>query len=384
MSETNLRQKLSLDALLRRAEADDDQQRYALQTAGQEREPAQGRRVGPVEIVDDERERLALRDVRGEAVETVEDGERDIRRRGSRHLLVVEEPLGERSGAGQELLPLRRLDRGEIGLEQLAHDPVGELLLEVGAPRGKHFEAGCRSEPGAPPRRAASCRPQAAPRPRSSGRHPQRRSHDGLDSREPPPRARAGASCRPGPRGAAAALAPSSGRGSRAKEVTRQPVDVELVERLRPVEVAKRVGPRSRRRTSGGSSLQTRLAVVLDRRTWPRAPRRRCAPPGEPRARCSRRCPRLASPVCSAHARTRTFVPSGHSWDASARCPAATALTAAPALRKTTKKESPSSRPRSRPGRRRRCGGAGCAPPARPRTGRGRAPSAGASTPRCP
>jgi len=104
----DLRQELSLDALLRRAQADDDQQRHPLQAAGQEREPAQCRRVSPVEVVDDERERPALRDVRGEPIEPVQDGERDVCRRRSRQLLVVEKPLGERSRAGQKLLALDR------------------------------------------------------------------------------------------------------------------------------------------------------------------------------------------------------------------------------------------------------------------------------------
>ena len=50
--------------------------------------------------------------------------------------------------------------------------------------------------------------------------------------------------------------------------------------------------------------------------------------------------PTLASPVCSPM-RTRTSTESGHSCSASARWAAAEARIAAPALRKTTKNESP-------------------------------------------
>src|SRR3954447_16860979 len=192
-----------------------------------------------MQIVDDERERLALRDVGGEAVEPVEDGERDIRRSRSRHLLVVEEPLSKRSGAGQELLALRDLERGEVGLEQLAYDSVGELLLEIGAPRCQHFEAGCRGEPA---RLRGEAR-LACPGPPLDRDHPAGACSGGLDDGLDRGDLRLALEQWRGsdldlegpPRGSRLLLV----TGLEWREVTRQAVDVELVQRLRPVEVPK-------------------------------------------------------------------------------------------------------------------------------------------------
>ena len=71
-----------------------------------------------------------------------------------------------------------------------------------------------------------------------------------------------------------------------------------------------------------------------------RAPHRRCVPPGAPRSRRSRRCRRSPRPVWRP-IRTRTPISSGQSYSASARWAAPDAAIAAPALRKTTKNESP-------------------------------------------
>ena len=136
-----LGQQFFLDALLGWAQAEDDEQRQPLEPACEVGEPAQRGRVRPVQVVDHDCRRTARGQVRGEPVEPVQDGEGDVTRGGAGQLLVAEEPVGQPGGASHQLLSLVERKRGQVGLEELAHDAVGELLLEIRAARHEHLEA---------------------------------------------------------------------------------------------------------------------------------------------------------------------------------------------------------------------------------------------------
>ena len=71
----------------------------------------------------------------------MQDGEGDITRGGAGQLLVAEEPVRQPGGASHQLLSLVERKRGQVGLEELAHDAVGELLLEIRAAGDEHLEA---------------------------------------------------------------------------------------------------------------------------------------------------------------------------------------------------------------------------------------------------
>ena len=71
----------------------------------------------------------------------MQHGEGHVARGGAGQLVVAEEPVGQARGARHHLVALLRPERGEVRLEELAHDAVGELLLEIGAAGYEHLEA---------------------------------------------------------------------------------------------------------------------------------------------------------------------------------------------------------------------------------------------------
>ena len=101
-----LGQQLGLDGLLRRAQAQHDQQWQPLEPAAEEGQPAQARRVRPVQVVDHERRRAPGGEVGREPVEPVHDRERDVAPGRSGQLVVPEEPLREAGRAGEHVVAL--------------------------------------------------------------------------------------------------------------------------------------------------------------------------------------------------------------------------------------------------------------------------------------
>ena len=117
-----------------------DEQRGAVEPAGEVGEEAQGGAVAPVQVVDGEQERALGGEVEREPVEAVQDGE-----------LGALLPVGLRS-AGEHGRRGRR-GAGEHGvgagghrrLEELAHDAPGELALELAGARGQHAQLVARA-----------------------------------------------------------------------------------------------------------------------------------------------------------------------------------------------------------------------------------------------
>ena len=127
-----------LEALLRRTRCDDDEHGQPLQTANEIGEPAQRRLVRPVQIVDQDQHRALAGQVRRQPVEPVEEGKRRVHRPEALRLrcALLEELLGDRGRTDESLASL--LGRRESGLEQLADDPVREVVLELTAARLQH------------------------------------------------------------------------------------------------------------------------------------------------------------------------------------------------------------------------------------------------------
>ena len=275
------------------------------------------------------------------------------RRRRPVELRVVEERAPRAPPRPPAARRARRLDAREQRLEELADDAVGELLLELAAARDEHRRSRPRPRARAPRRAAASCRSRRGPRSRSArpapdwaaSTHGLERGELGLaleqGRREPALGARRGARA-PCCRGAESG-GNSSGRPSTTSWKSRSG-------RSKP---GSSVSPRSR-------SSDVARQLVLDERGRRAREQHLAAVAGvadpcrlvhrEPTYPSLRRSPR---PCGCPSARARRS-PSGQSCPASARCAATAAATAAPALRKTTKNESPWRRSRSRPPRRTR------------------------------
>jgi hypothetical protein len=123
------------------ARGDDQRDRQLVQAREQEGKEAQRGGVGPVRVVQRQDERAARGEVRAQPVEAVQHGEGGV----ERHCRLA---FGRRAGQPQHA---RRLPGGALeqlgalfgarlaqrGLEQLAHDPEGEVALELGSPRAQ-------------------------------------------------------------------------------------------------------------------------------------------------------------------------------------------------------------------------------------------------------
>ena len=228
----------------------------------------------------------------------------------------------------EHLLALLRRQRGEQRLEQLAHDAVGELLLEVGAARDQHLEAGLRREAARLRDRRVlpiPARPSIAttrPAPEVRG------VHHAPAARQLRPRVRAAACSRPGrPCGAAGSAAgPSRARASRAAGSCGPgpgPRAGRAARAGRSPAAPSR--PRSSSPSRSGRSCRTRFAVVRREQHLPAVTRVADAGglvDGEADvAVACRRSPRRCAAPCARGPRP----PSGHSCSASARWAAAEA-----------------------------------------------------------
>ena len=126
-------------ALGLRARGHDEGERQLLQARQQEGQEAQGRRVGPVRVVDGEHQRAVAREVRAQPVEAVQDRERRV---GGGGLAAVgararqpEQPPGHAGRPLQQIVARASGDLGQGGLEELAHDAEGEVALELSPAR---------------------------------------------------------------------------------------------------------------------------------------------------------------------------------------------------------------------------------------------------------
>jgi hypothetical protein len=110
----------------------------AVEPARQVGEEAQRRPVRPVQVVDREQQRLLGRDVEREPVEPVQR-----RERGGALLVGRERLLEQRGGRGGGAR--EPAADGDPGLEELAHDAVRELALELPGPRLEDLERRSRA-----------------------------------------------------------------------------------------------------------------------------------------------------------------------------------------------------------------------------------------------
>jgi hypothetical protein len=108
-----------------------EQDGEALDPAREERDPAQRGGVGPLQVVDGEHERPAVRQVRQQPVEAVQRRERDVALRRAVGAHGPERLARQGGGAGEQPLAIGLRCGLEDRLEQLAHDPERELALEL-------------------------------------------------------------------------------------------------------------------------------------------------------------------------------------------------------------------------------------------------------------
>ena len=110
----------------------------------QQRQPAQRRRVGPVNVVDDEHSGVALAEVAGQPDESARGSVHRLARRRRLARLGCERALGQARCADRQLLPLRASSQR---LEQLARRTPGGVLLERAAACVQHGRALCPRDP---------------------------------------------------------------------------------------------------------------------------------------------------------------------------------------------------------------------------------------------
>ncbi len=132
----------------------DDGDGDPVEAGGQVVEETQRLGVGPVEVVDEQRDRALVRDVVEKPVEPVEHGEGAVGRRPRAVVRRREERLRQRRSASEEPLAVRGPGPRHDRLEQLAHAPVGEVALELARPRAQAPEAAFGSGLGYCPQKA--------------------------------------------------------------------------------------------------------------------------------------------------------------------------------------------------------------------------------------
>ncbi len=103
---------------------------------------AQGRRVGPPDVVEQQGNGRALGHVDTGPVEADEDGVLLVLAHGPRALrTVVQERGHELGGSAEDAAALLRCGRGQPLLEQLAHHPEGKGALELVAAGPENLES---------------------------------------------------------------------------------------------------------------------------------------------------------------------------------------------------------------------------------------------------
>ena len=119
--------------------------RESVDPAGQVHQPAQRRRVAPVQVVRDEQDRLLLGDRGEQPVQPVGDG---CGIRGALPLLA-EHGRGGARGAREPACPIRRGGAPQQRLEQLADEAEAQLALDLSAVGAQHRDIGRGRQDGA-------------------------------------------------------------------------------------------------------------------------------------------------------------------------------------------------------------------------------------------
>ena len=109
--------------------------RSSLERPRQHRQPPQRRRIGPMDVVDDEHGRTTLTEVAGQPHQPPGSGVHRIAARGRLARLGRERALRQPGRADGQLVPLRA---GSQRLEQLPRHPPRGVLLERAAARAQH------------------------------------------------------------------------------------------------------------------------------------------------------------------------------------------------------------------------------------------------------
>ena len=156
---------------LGRPQRDDQRQGQPLEPRREVGQPAKGRPVRPVGIVDRDHEGPASREVGGEPVEAVEDGEGRVVGRRLSELAREQRARGGRR-SGQELVALAVLRARQPSLEELTHHAEREARLELRAACAQHLTAEAFRRPHA----ASSSDVLPIPAPPSTMRTPPRSS----------------------------------------------------------------------------------------------------------------------------------------------------------------------------------------------------------------
>ena len=146
----NERRRLGRQRGIERPGGEDERERLPLEPARDERERARRRRVAPLQVVDHEHERRIGGEVGGEPVQAVLPRVAGIaggwtwRRRPGGRGRSGEHVRGQRRRSRQPAVALAGVGLQQWALEELAHDPEREPLLELRRPRHKDAEAEVR------------------------------------------------------------------------------------------------------------------------------------------------------------------------------------------------------------------------------------------------
>ena len=149
-------------------------ERETVQARRQVVEESQRLGIGPVEVVDRQRDGALVGEVVEQPVEAVQHRERAIGR-GQRPRVAGrgEQRLRERRGALEQAVALGARDLRDDGLEQLPHAAVGEVALELAGPRAQAREARLRGgRPDGRPEQARLAEPGRSLRRGRPGRWP--------------------------------------------------------------------------------------------------------------------------------------------------------------------------------------------------------------------
>ena len=133
---------------LARPDRDDDRDRLVRDAADEIGQQPQGGLVGPVRVVDEHHGGCALRDAQHDPVQRMQDCEPGRVRRARRGVPGIHDGAGGRGRTGEEVLAVRRRQRGDRPLQQRPRDAPSELALELVAARTDDIEPGLARQMG--------------------------------------------------------------------------------------------------------------------------------------------------------------------------------------------------------------------------------------------
>jgi hypothetical protein len=139
------RDEVAVGPGLRGSVGHEQQDRQLTETAGKVVQEAQRRGVGPVCVVDGQQQRSALGQIRRQPVEPMRRGKGALRRR-CRDARRTQHPRGQPGGPVEQRRPNLGRCPAQRRLEQLSHDAVGEIALEIISPRAQRLHPGVERE----------------------------------------------------------------------------------------------------------------------------------------------------------------------------------------------------------------------------------------------